>query len=516
MLASSIMNSRKIKWVWSHRRKMSVHFLDIFVSGLTVNGFLPALDYVQKNQLVLILPGGDTYLFDDPQELEKLEKSILKQVQRKSFAPDLFRRNNELFGSLLLLSGDIRRSNLPLYENDRLISLYDIFIASIAQAPLIRVQLTGIDACWSDFSPLSRQLKAQARDEEKYKEWVNVLSHFSGESVAKSEEMDFLLLIDKIWRCADIKAQLKQGKIKAAFRIIRTKHPEIEAWLSSHMLKYEWVSSEYAGESWDIIRWLGEVSRFLDTDPRKRIRSLKQDENNKTEAKAKLLKKLQLDDAAMNVVAALDCFSTIRDWSKGYFVRALLDYRFLLVEIARRCGISFDDLLLFDIAEVRSIFRTGRYDKQELKRRNAGSVAIRLMDGRKETYSRPPDMKQIMDEDAVKKILSDLDRTKEFRGRTCYPGLVSGRAKVILHSRDIKRVEKGDVLVTYMTTMEFTPVFKKIAALVTDEGGISSHAAIISREFKIPCIVGTQVATRMIKNGDRIEVDANQGIVRLK
>jgi len=63
--------------------------------------------------------------------------------------------------------------------------------------------------------------------------------------------------------------------------------------------------------------------------------------------------------------------------------------------------------------------------------------------------------------------------------------------------------------------MEFTPFFAKAKAVVTDEGGMSSHAAIISREFKIPCIVGTKIATRVIKDGDIIKVDANKGIIEI-
>ena len=56
---------------------------------------------------------------------------------------------------------------------------------------------------------------------------------------------------------------------------------------------------------------------------------------------------------------------------------------------------------------------------------------------------------------------------------------------------------------------------KKSAAIVSDEGGITSHAAIVSRELKIPCVIGTKIATKVFKDGDLVEVDANKGIVRL-
>jgi pyruvate,water dikinase len=65
-----------------------------------------------------------------------------------------------------------------------------------------------------------------------------------------------------------------------------------------------------------------------------------------------------------------------------------------------------------------------------------------------------------------------------------------------------------------MTTTNFVPVLSKVSAIVTDEGGITCHAAIVSRELNIPCIIGTRIATKAFKSGDIIEVDADNGIVR--
>lgn len=76
------------------------------------------------------------------------------------------------------------------------------------------------------------------------------------------------------------------------------------------------------------------------------------------------------------------------------------------------------------------------------------------------------------------------------------------------------KVKEGDILVAPMTTPELMPAMKNAAAFITDEGGITCHAAIISRELDKPCIIGTKTATRIIKDGDLVEVDANLGIIR--
>ncbi len=69
-------------------------------------------------------------------------------------------------------------------------------------------------------------------------------------------------------------------------------------------------------------------------------------------------------------------------------------------------------------------------------------------------------------------------------------------------------------MVSLQTTPELLPAMKKAAAFVTDIGGIISHAALVAREFKIPCIVGTRISTEVFKDGDRVEVDATRGVIR--
>ena len=84
----------------------------------------------------------------------------------------------------------------------------------------------------------------------------------------------------------------------------------------------------------------------------------------------------------------------------------------------------------------------------------------------------------------------------------------------IVYNPKISKFKKGDVLVTRMTRPEFLPLVKKTSAIITDGGGVLCHAAIIARELKIPCIVGTKIATQILKDGDLVEVDANRGVIK--
>ncbi len=111
----------------------------------------------------------------------------------------------------------------------------------------------------------------------------------------------------------------------------------------------------------------------------------------------------------------------------------------------------------------------------------------------------------------------DMLSQKEIKGSVGYPGVVTGKARVftVINFADTITVEEGDIIVAPMTTLNFLPAMKKAAAFVTDEGGVTCHAAIVAREMKKPCIIATNIGTKVIKDGDTIEVDAENGIVRI-
>jgi phosphoenolpyruvate synthase/pyruvate phosphate dikinase len=103
---------------------------------------------------------------------------------------------------------------------------------------------------------------------------------------------------------------------------------------------------------------------------------------------------------------------------------------------------------------------------------------------------------------------------KSLKGGVAYKGKAVGTARVIFTKKDYENIKEGDIIVTPMTKPSITPYLKKASGIVTNDGGALSHASIISREMKIPCIVGTTYATDIIEDGTKIEVDAEKGIVR--
>ena len=103
----------------------------------------------------------------------------------------------------------------------------------------------------------------------------------------------------------------------------------------------------------------------------------------------------------------------------------------------------------------------------------------------------------------------------QIKGQIVCRGKAKGIARIIFELSDLPKVKKGDIIITPMTTPDMMLALNLASAIVTDEGGVTCHAAIISRELKKPCVIGTKIATKYIKDGDMVEVDADNGIVKI-
>lgn len=107
------------------------------------------------------------------------------------------------------------------------------------------------------------------------------------------------------------------------------------------------------------------------------------------------------------------------------------------------------------------------------------------------------------------------DDPNVINGNPCSPGKATGTAKVVMSLAEADKLEPGDVMIAPATMPAWTPLFASIAAVVTDAGGVLSHAGIVAREYNIPAVLGTGTATSQIKDGQQVEVDGDAGVVRI-
>jgi phosphohistidine swiveling domain-containing protein len=168
-------------------------------------------------------------------------------------------------------------------------------------------------------------------------------------------------------------------------------------------------------------------------------------------------------------------------------------------------GRDYKDLSLFTVDELRNLFNNKDYpNKEEIEKRKNFCVF----------YNKDAKLYFNYNNNILESLPKENLSAKEVKGTVAYQGKTQGRVKIVNLEQDMGKVEKEDIIVSVNTTPSLMPVLTKCKAIVTDEGGLTCHASVLSRELGIPCVVGTKYATKIFKDGDLIEVDADKGIVR--
>lgn len=185
-----------------------------------------------------------------------------------------------------------------------------------------------------------------------------------------------------------------------------------------------------------------------------------------------------------------------------------------LDEITRRYGVDGRALHYYCIEDIAAVLANKKQiPENEIKERLQDFLRIYHDDTSTTTTHVGAEARALVKEYYTATV--DQSR-KEFLGLVVSKGSgnVRGTVRIIGSAAEISKMKQGDILVAPMTAPDYVVGMKKAAAIVTDEGGMTSHAAIVSRELGVPCIVGTKIATKVLKDGDRVEVDTNKGVVR--
>ncbi len=240
-----------------------------------------------------------------------------------------------------------------------------------------------------------------------------------------------------------------------------------------------------------------------------RIRIIDKNKRHLTNEQKKLERTLHIDTRFLRFMKAIRKNAELREYRKSRSVRAQFYKRNIIREIARRLHITAKEVNFLMPEEILKALRDGRVDRSQIKKRMEGSI----YDLRAHGY-------EILVGQKARKLLHmvQVQRTykeeKRVHGIGAFPGRVKGIVRVINHLKELQKFRKGEIFIGQATSPEFIPVFKKARAVITNEGGLTSHAAIVSREMQVPCIVGTGYATKVFTTGDKIEVDATKGIAR--
>ena len=208
------------------------------------------------------------------------------------------------------------------------------------------------------------------------------------------------------------------------------------------------------------------------------------------------------------LVEVLQKMSYLHDEGKSALVRT----NWALRESFKAMG--FDDTLLhMNEAEFLHWVDTGEKPSEEIMQGRGTHFAILSLVDENKYFSGKEEVESLVKKEGIGE--EKQAAVTEFKGSVASKGYARGKVRIIQTQEDAKNIVDGEILIASMTTPAYIDAMRRASAYVTDEGGTICHAAIIAREYKKPCIVGTKVATKVLKNGDLVEVDAEKGIVKI-
>jgi phosphohistidine swiveling domain-containing protein len=284
---------------------------------------------------------------------------------------------------------------------------------------------------------------------------------------------------------------------------------EVIRLLQKHVDEYGWIGTRWQLEDgWIVDDIKQRIIRYVVGNPEQELEKILQPRKEAEAITKEFIDKFNLTDEEQDLISLVKEFVFLRTFRTESLSRANFLMKPFLRKAAQQLHISEHDILFLTLDEISDAISTQSDYASLIEQRKDGSYMILCGDTIEMFVGEKEDL---IDNLGLFTVMSTDD--SEITGQTAWRGIVQGKVKIVKKQKDIAEVEDGDILVAVMTFPNYIPAMERAAAFVTDEGGILCHAAIVSREMKKPCIIGTKKATKLLRDGDMVEVNANTGIV---
>lgn len=347
---------------------------------------------------------------------------------------------------------------------------------------------------------------------------VPELANWGGEQILKEElskkiknEKDFITAFEKLAAPERLSFyQEEQLKLLNLKKYEKTKN--FNNLLKEHVKKYFWIRNNYFEQK--VLNKEYFKKQLADMEEvHLKINDIENIPKKTINDKQIIIKKCKLNKKIEKISKRLSYSIWLQDLRKKNIFTTNHYIDLFLKEISKRKKIRFLDLKFYSGEEILKLLKNNKKISNSVinQRKKVCLLHYYLGNLKFETEEKTYEKVKLFLIKKVDKKIGFLKGLVVSFGK----GVVKGKVRILLTPRNLNKMEEGEVLVAPLTSPDYVVAMRKAAAVVTDEGGMTSHAAIVSRELGITCIVGTKIATRLLKNGMKVEVDANLGRVKI-
>ena len=438
----------------------------------------------------------------------KIKKKPLLLKEVIDLSSSMGEEMNEFTSQLL-------NSSLEDWSSNRLINFYKKFCHLQSREYAIGVLLPLIDIHGVSFLEsflkeyLTKHL-SKSKIDDAFKTFTSPIKN----SFALDQEMDLLLLADEIFKSKENKKIFLDNAPKDIPKKLKTKDFDSYNKLKEHEKKHGWVYYVYSGPAFGEIQFAEFLKEILNknTNPIKERNRRLNERKKLIKKRNEYLKLLKPSKKDKTLIELISTYVLSKPSRKDYQSRSYYHLARFYKEISKRLDIPLDLIRSATQEQIYQGLSTANLVAKKLKLQYEHHICY-FGDGKVTTLTGEQAQKFINNNVTKEKI--EIEDSELIMGNTAFPGKVTGIVKVINDRTSMEKMEDGNILVSVATTPNIVPAMKKASAIVTDEGGLTCHAAIVSRELEVPCVVGTKFASKILHDGDLVEVDANQGIVKI-
>lgn len=486
---------------------------DLFFSTIWLNGFVSFFDKNTGRAYKKILckyEGYHLWFYFGENDAQEVAEHIAERIINESgYAAEVNRNILVEADKLRVFAEKIPQKNFDKLSNADLWQIYSDHNGIHGEYYTWCWIPVSVDMFGNNLTKrLKEYLSQKGIGDEKINEYLVTLTQPTKKSLIFIEQEDLLKIAAVIEEKDDLLISIFENN-EAVY--IKDNLPnDILSLIEKHYFKYYytkhlWVSGEYTIE--DYISQLKDIFKTKQS-PKIILEEQLAELNKAKERKIELLKKLNVDQNWKTIFEEYGNFMVTKIYRRYAQLLAVHHMSAILKEIARRFFITEKQVRFMRVKEMEKMLLNNEYDEQELLERSKYCVYYAERDGEK-----------IFIGDEAKGVMKSIEKEvdlniTELKGESGCVGYAKGKVKIIIRAEDMNKMEMGDILVSIATDPDIVPAMKKAAGIITEQGGVTSHAAIVSRELGIPCVIGTKFATKIFKDGDMVEVDANKGIVR--
>src|SRR3989344_2200268 len=461
---------------------------------------------------------------------------VKKFLEQPSFAEEVNKKIIEFADKLSNYAKTLPRSDLDKLTNYQLWEIYNTHDKIHTEYYQWGWIPPAADMFHNDLTEaLKGILREKSFSEEKLNEYFIILTQARTKSLIQIEQDEFLSLVNKISKnqkqktlFEDLYKNFKEKEIAKFGYQTHTKEyeellenkvgalvsqidRELLASIRKHYEEYFYVNHMWVGKPFTLEHYIKEIVKLIGTHANisKMIGAAQNSFDENISKRTLLFKELKLEKRWVSLFDAFGDFMVTKIYRRFAQIYALYKMEFILEEIASRFNLSLMEVRFMLPSEVEQALIKNDINKEELKERTEFCVYYAEKD--KDIIYTGKEAHEI----ATKARVIETNNVTELKGQVACMGKAKGRVKIIIRPADMSKMKEGDILVSIATDPDIVPAMKKAAAIVTEQGGVTSHAAIVSRELNIPCVIGTKIATKVLKDGDLVEVDANKGIVKI-